>query len=156
MKSIRRVIGLGCLCYSCAVLALAMHALTSAAGAQADSAEGSIMKMLAAAFAAETRADYVAFYGFLSKRSQLDLLKQEKVRTAADYRKLRMSSEARWLQNELLSLQPRKNGKYVAVSRATVEETGETDRFCVRYTLILESGNWKIDEWEYLKVCPAR
>jgi hypothetical protein len=109
---------------------------------------------LLAAFAAETKQDYISFYGFFSKAGKRYLLKQAQVRTAEDYRLLRIRGEAHWFKHELLTLKPRKDGKYAAVSRASIEEMGERDEACVGYVLVLEEGKWKIDDWAFLKACP--
>jgi len=141
--------------YPCVLLILACW---NAAGSTGDLQNPQFERAkatLSAAFAAEVKEDYPAFYAFFSKRAKSMLQREEGVRTPEDYRNLRVSGEARWLKHELLSLKPLKNGKYAAVSRATVEETGETDRFCVRYVLVLEEGNWKINDWNYMKACPS-
>lgn len=124
------------------------------AASESGSEARQVKDVLSAAFAAETKGDYSAFYGFLSERAKAKLLRDDGVRTAEDYRKLRIRGEAKWLKNNLLSVRALKEHRYSAVSRADVEETGETDQFCVRYTLVFE-GSWKIDQWKYLDSCPS-
>lgn len=109
--------------------------------------------VLSAALAAETKGDYSSFYSFLSDRARAKLLRDDGVRTAEDYRKLRIKGEAKWLKNVVIEVRALKDHKYSATSKADVSETGETDQFCVRYTLVLE-GAWKIDNWKYLDFCP--
>jgi len=124
------------------------------AASESGSEVGQVKDVLSAAFATETKGDYSAFYGFLSNRAKAKLLRDDRVRTAEDYRKLRIKGEAKWLKNDLLSVRSLKGHKYSAVSRAEVEQTGENDRFCVLYTLVFE-GSWKIDKWKYLDSCPS-
>lgn len=124
------------------------------AASESDSEVGQVKDVLSAAFAIETKGDYSAFFSFLSERARAKLLRDNGVRTAEDYRKLRIKGEAKWLKNDLLSVRALKDHRYSAVSRAEVEETGETDRFCIRYTIVFE-GSWKIDQWKYLDSCPS-
>jgi hypothetical protein len=146
-----RVIGTSSLC------ALVISTLFGPMGSAASDSGSEIVRVknaLSAALSTETKADYPAFYAFLSARAKAKLRREDGVRTAEDYRKLRIKSEAKWLKNDLLSVRAVNGHKYSALSRAEVAETGETERFCVRYMLVFE-GAWKIDQWQYLDSCPS-
>lgn len=96
----------------------------------------------------ERRQKYAQIYMMLSRRYK-QYLERFGVYDAAQYRRLRVSSEAGWSDFVIEHRSAEGVCKFLFTGTARVEESGEVQT--VRFTVILvkEEGKWKVDDWKY-------
>jgi len=97
----------------------------------------------------EISKNYNSIYNQFSKNYKIKLKNNSNVRTADDYKRLRISSESKWYHFRIIeqSLDARKRVKFLV--EATVQETGEEEQVTVAYFFVRERILWKIDEIDY-------
>jgi hypothetical protein len=110
---------------------------------------GEVERFLFQWFVLEEHQRYSAVFSVLSDRYKEELRQTENVRSAAEYDRLRRSSEAKWFGFEIREIKVQSHARVEAVVSATVEETGERESVDVRCVLRKEAGRWTIDDWRY-------
>ncbi len=112
------------------------------------SLEGGISTVVRSYISAEEKQDYARVYLSLSHGMKERLRRENVVKSANDYRKLRQSSEARWYD----FVETKRNVKAETATvllNVTIEESGEKERVPVTVRLVMQDGHWRIDAIEY-------
>jgi hypothetical protein len=95
----------------------------------------------------EEKQDYSHIYDLISSRYREELRREEKVESAKDYERLRLSSEAQWSQFRVVKIDDQDAAGFRFLVESRVEESGVVETDSHFYYLVMDRGRWKIDRW---------
>lgn len=98
---------------------------------------------------AEQKNDFQTLYGFFSASLRDTLRREHGVASKEDYAEFRDSSETEWPRHDALKIDCESQTRCNAVVKGHFLSLGEEGDTNIRYFLVKEQGEWKINEWEY-------